>query len=392
MVARTIWRSMGCFLAALLLLGAGAIAADTHTKPQLATSAAFAPNGDLWVLTVDQGGLSVRQQRAGGWTEPRALEIGGETVATHGDNRPKIAFGLRGQVVISYTRPLARPYTGEIRMLRSDDGGAHFSAPFTVHQDRQVITHRFDSILFDERGDLYTFWIDKRDAEQAWAKHQGDMSSYEGAAVYFNVSNDGGKRFGPDRRLADHSCECCRIALSSEAGQGVVALWRHVFAGSVRDHAFAKVKGEQASSLERATEDQWVLKACPHHGPGLARAAQGGYHAVWYGEKQGKAAARYGRLDTKGRPVGQVMELPDARADHADVAVSGERVVITWRSFDGTQTHLRAWVSSDGGRKFSFRELHATQSENDHPRLIAQGERISVVWRTEDAIYVEDVR
>jgi hypothetical protein len=165
-----------------------------------------------------------------------------------------------------------------------------------------------------------------------------------------------------------------------------------VFAGSVRDHAFAKVKGEQASSLERATEDQWVLKACPHHGPGLARAAQGGYHAVWYGEKQGKAAARYGRLDTKGRPVGQVMELPDARADHADVAVSGERVVITWRSFDGIQTHLRAWVSADGGSQFVLRELHATQGENDHPRLIAQGERSSVVWRTEDAIYVEDVR
>ncbi len=364
-----------------------------HAKSQLATGAAFAPDGSLWVTAVDHGLLFLQQRGTDGrWRERRVIDIGGETVATNGDNRPKIAFGQSGQVVISYTRPLAKPYTGEIRMLRSDDGGASFSAPYTVHQDRQVITHRFESILFDARGDLYTFWIDKRDAERAWAAQGGDMSAYEGAAIYYNVSTDGGRSFSDDTRLADYSCECCRIALVAEPQQGVSALWRHVFAGSVRDHAFARVGSAQPVALQRASDDRWVLKACPHHGPGLARDPGGGYHAVWFGERDGRQRVRYARLDKQGRPQRKVIELPDAKADHADVAVAGARVTIVWRSFDGERTHLRAWLSHDGGRRFRLRELAASPLENDHPRLVAQGDRIAVVWRTEDAIHVEDLR
>ena len=363
-----------------------------HGKPQLATGAAFAPDGSLWVALVEHGQLYLQQRAVdGAWGERRAIDIGGETVATNGDNRPKLAFGKHGQVVLSYTRPLGKLYTGEIRMLRSDDGGANFSAPFTVHQDRQVITHRFESILFDARGDLYTFWIDKRDAERVWAANGGDPSAYEGAAIYYNVSKDGGQTFGDDTRLADYSCECCRIALVAEPQQGVSVLWRHVFPGSVRDHAFARVGASRPVALQRASQDGWVLKACPHHGPGLARDARGGYHAVWFGERDGRQRARYARLSKDGKPQGKVMELPDARADHADIAVVGKQVVIVWRSFDGEQTHLRAWLSADGGRHFRLRELAVSSLENDHPRLVASGKRIAVVWRTEHDIHVEDL-
>lgn len=364
-----------------------------HGKPQLATGASFAPDGSLWVTAVDHGQLFVQQRTVnGGWGARRTIDVGGETVATNGDNRPKLAFGKQGQVVLSYTHPLAKPYTGEIRMLRSDDGGATFSTPRTVHQDRQIITHRFESILFDARGDLYTFWIDKRDAERAWAAHGGDQSSYEGAAIYYNVSKDGGQTFSDDTRVADYSCECCRIALVAEPIQGVSAMWRHVFAGSVRDHAFARIGTRDPVTLQRASQDGWVLKACPHHGPGLARDAKGAYHAVWFGERDGRQRARYGRLDRQGKPQGKVRELPDAQADHADVAVAGKHVAIVWRSYDGEQTHLRSWQSSDGGRHFRLRELAATPLDNDHPRLVAQGRRIAVVWRTEHEIHVEDLR
>lgn len=364
-----------------------------HGKPQLASSAAFAPDGTLWLVGVERGKLFLqRRSDSGAWQERRVLDHGDDVVATNGDNRPKLAFGPHGRVAISYTRPLAKPYTGEIRMLRSDDGGASFSPPFTVHQDRQVITHRFDSIVFDARGDLYTFWIDKRDAERAWAAANGDPAAYEGAAIYYNVSTDGGKSFGPDTRLADYSCECCRIAVAAEPDGGVALLWRHVFAGSVRDHAFSVVGTASPAAIARASADQWVLKACPHHGPGLARDAKGGYHAVWFGDKGGRQRVRYGRLDAAGRPQGKPVELPDERAEHADVAVAGATVVVAWRSFDGERTRLRAWVSGDGGRRFALRELGASALQNDHPRMAARDGRIAVVWRTENEVQVHDLR
>src|SRR5688500_13121414 len=179
-------------------------------------------------------------------------------------------------------------------------GDATVSRPFTVHRDRQLITHRFESIAFDASGALHTFWIDKRDLEAIGAKSD---QRYAGAAIYRNVSLDSGRTFGPDIKLADHSCECCRIALAPTPSGGIAAMWRHVFDGSVRDHAFAIVErgGEQATKPQRASFDEWKIDACPHHGPGLA-AASDGYHAVWFGIRGDEPAVRYARLDASGKP------------------------------------------------------------------------------------------
>jgi hypothetical protein len=373
----------------LLWLPLVATAQQHKHQPTLATGAAFAPDGSVVVVGVDTGKLFIQRQLADGeWGQRKRLEIGDDIPATNGDNRPKIAFGPSSEVAISYTHPLAKPYTGEIRMLRSSDGGQNFSLPFTVHQDRQIITHRFDAIQFDALGDLYTFWIDKRDAEQAKQATKDNASAYDGAAIYYNIASDGGRTISEDRKLADYSCECCRISLIAEPEVGVAALWRHVFAGSIRDHAFARVSRTQASALVRASHDDWVIRACPHHGPGLARAAGGGYHAVWFGDRQGQQRVRYGRLSAEGGVIGTVMELPDSRAEHPDIVSSGQRVVIAWRSFDGVNTQISAWISEDDGRHFTLRRLQSSALDNDYPRLIESKGKIALVWRTEREIHV----
>jgi hypothetical protein len=283
-------------------------------------------------------------------------------------------------MVISYTRPLTKPYTGDIRMLRSLDGGKTFSAPFTVHRDQQLITHRFESIAFDRDGVLHVLWVDKRDLV-------ADGGKYRGAAIYRNVSRDGGASFGPDIKLADHSCECCRIALAPTAEGGLAALWRHVFPANERDHAFA-ILGRQNVEPVRASFDRWKLDACPHQGPGLALAADGGYHAVWFGERAGHTAVRYGRLSAAGVPVSEPVELPDVGAEHADIAAAGHDVAIVWRSYDGNQTHLKAWLSNDDGAHFKLRELVAVTGLNDQPHLVRTAQQALVVWRTEGEIRV----
>jgi hypothetical protein len=365
---------------------AGAMAGKKAARPTLAVNTAFAPDGSLWVVGVDQGRqLWLRRSADDGrtWSAPQLIDSADDQIAAEGDSRPSIAFGPRGQVVVSWTKPLARPYTGDIRMARSSDGGASFSAPFTVHADRQVITHRFQSVGFDAQGVLHTLWIDKRDGEVARAASGGRRDAYVGAAIYRNESLDGGATFGPDLKVAEHSCECCRIALAPAPGGRLAALWRHVFDGE-RDHAFELI-GTSAEPV-RASQDGWKLDVCPHHGPGLAPAAPGGYHAVWFGERAGQPGVRYGRLDATGRPQGAAQRLPDAAAEHADVISQGARVAVVWRSFDGERYHLRAWLSKDDGASFDLRELASTARDNDHPRLAAAGGRLVAVWRTEDGL------
>jgi hypothetical protein len=356
-------------------------------------TAAFAPDGTLWIVGLnDDHRLFVQQTRdLAGWSTPRILDTGGDTIAADGENRPKIAFGPKGAVAISYTQPLSKPYTGKIRMLRSANNGATFSAPFTVHRDRQVITHRFESIAFDATGALHTLWIDKRDLEAA--RLQDPQASYVGAAVYRNVSTDGGRTFGSDLKLADHSCECCRIALAPTPEGGIAAMWRHVFEGNIRDHAFATIApgGKSASVIRRASFDEWQIDACPHHGPGLAPAAGGGYHAVWFGIRGNDAAVRYSRLAANGEPRGEARVLPDVAAEHAHIHSIGESVAIVWRSFDGERTQYAAWISQDNGKSFAVRKLGSTADENDHPFLIRRNRELFAIWRTRKEIRIERV-
>jgi len=386
--------------------GHGSTAPQRRAPPALAMGAAFAPDGVLWVVGLNPARrLFVQHSADAGlvWGAPRLLDIGQDVVSAQGENRPKIAFGPSGQAVITYTQPLSRPYTGEIRMLRSDDGGRSFSAPFTVHRDRQLITHRFESVAFDAQGVLHTVWVDKRDLEALKARSRGPSVAYRGAAIYRNESRDGGQTFGPDLKVADHSCECCRIALALTSSGGMAAMWRHVFEPNERDHAFATLGGGTpshgaaaegqvpASAPMRATLDRWALDACPHHGPGLAPAAAGGYHAVWFGIRAGVPAVRYGRLDAQGAPASEVQALPDPSAEHADISSAGRHVAIVWRSFDGEATRLRAWVSDDDGRSFRLRELARSADDNDHPRLVRRGGEVFAVWRNVKEVRVERV-
>lgn len=388
-----------CVSCAALLLCSAAVTAQEaaktarHVRSALGTGAAVAPDGTLWLVGLDAEARLFAQTSpdlGATWNPPRLLDISGDKISADGENRPKIAFGPQGRVVIAYTQPLAKPNTGEVRLLRSADGGASFSTPATIHQDRQVITHRFESIAFDGTGTLHAVWIDKRDLTAAMGsagEAGGKSKLYRGAAIYRNESRDGGASFGPDTKVADHSCECCRIALASSADGGVVAMWRHVFAPNIRDHAFTRL-GQVNIEPKRASFDGWQLDGCPHHGPALSLTPQGGYHAVWFGDRVGTAAVRYGQLAADGTPQGAVRELPDPRAEHADIASRGEQVAIAWRSFDGAQTRLRAWVSADAGASFTLRELAASAEQNDFPRLLVTPQDIRVLWRTAKETHV----
>ena len=398
----------------VLVLGmTTALSANAQSKPmkhakriQLATGAALGPDGRLWVVGLNEQGQMFMQsspaQALGQWTAPVILNTQQDEIAADGESRPKMAFGPNGWAVVTYTQPLPKPYTGFVRMLRSADGGQTFSAPFTVHQDRQEITHRFESILFDAQGNLHTLWIDKRDMPA-----KGAGPKYIGAAVYGNVSKDGGATFGPDYKLADHSCECCRIAMSNTPDGKVVAVWRHVFGEQTRDHAFAVLPGAssvasssaqgQSKPPVRSTFDDWQINACPHHGPGLAAiTSQTGFHMVWFGirkqDGQDVPGVRYARLNANGEPLlSSVKALPDARAEHADVLAHKQRVVVVWRSSEGSTSTLKAWISENEGQSFSVKVLGQTQGPNDHPRLVQRAEKMLVVWRDTKEIKVYDV-
>ena len=159
----------------LLALALPALAQHVHKEgakrrpPPLAMGAAFAPSGELWIVGLDDRQrlfVQTSGDEGRGWAAPRVLDSGADKIAADGENRPKLAFGPHGAAVISYAQPLAQAvYRRGAPAALKPMSGTHFAAPLTVHHDRQVITHRFESIAFDAQGRLHTVWIDKRDAE-----------------------------------------------------------------------------------------------------------------------------------------------------------------------------------------------------------------------------------
>ena len=124
-------------------------------------------------------------------------------------------------------------------------------------------------------------WIDKRDLEAAKKAEK----KYSGAAIYYAVSTDNGASFQIEKKLADSSCECCRIAMTTKPDGTVVALWRHVFEGGERDHMIAEIpKSGKTANLKRATFGHWKLDGFPHHGGAIARGGEG---TKWWGLSYG---------------------------------------------------------------------------------------------------------
>jgi hypothetical protein len=165
-------------------------------QAELGAYAAFDAKGNLWAVHKVSGHIAVNRSTDQGRTWSNAVLVTSAPARTDfgGDARPKIAVGPQGELYVTWTTPLGKPYTGEVKFSRSLDGGRTFSAPQVVHHDRQEITHRFDSLAVGAHGEVFVAWIDKRDGAAAAAKSE----PYRGAAVYFAVSDDRGATFRGD--------------------------------------------------------------------------------------------------------------------------------------------------------------------------------------------------
>lgn len=362
------------------------------SRPQLGTSAAIDAQGRLWVAQTEaapQVGagpalsnivLAWSADEGKSWTRAGPVLAVPEPVEANGEGRPKLAFGSSGQMYLTFTRPLDKPHTGYIRFARSVDGGRVFSDPITVQRDLNMSGHRFDSIVTDRRGRIFIAWIDKRDGDLARAANK----PYRGAALYYAVSSDDGASFGPDVRIADHCCECCRIALDVTPGGEVVAMWRHIFKPNIRDHAMAVLPpAGRPGPITRVSFDNWRIDACPHHGPSVAFDAEGRRHQVWFSGGDDNGGLFYSMTRPDGR-AGKAVRLGGGRAEHGEVLSAGQTIAVVWKEFDGQETKVMARLSTQAEPVWQERVAASSSGTSDHPHLVRQGQAIWLVWRTED--------
>lgn len=350
-------------------------------------SVAFDPGGRLWRVRAQDGFVLVAHSADLGrsWSADVPVNREPQRVWNDGENRPLVASDGRGRVVVSYTQMLDVPMAGHVRFAQSTDGGRRFTEPLVVNTHREAISHRFQAMVMDPRGRVWLAWLDKRDQVAAQAAGR----DYVGAAVYATHTDDG-RRFAPETRVAEHSCECCRIALATDPAGRPAVLWRHVFPPNVRDHALAWLDAPAPAAtldLQRVSHDGWQLDGCPHHGPALAIAADGTRHVAWFSGGPDEPRLGYARSFDGGRRFVTTMHFgdPESQPGRPAVLSLGRRVVLAWKQFDGQRSSVLVRQSGDGGRTWSApRVLASSAGNSDHPALLAHGGRAFLSWSADE--------
>jgi hypothetical protein len=380
----------------LLFVCGSALAHEEHTRYQagsLAVSVAMDAQGAVWRVAEKDGMVMVDVSRdlAKTFSKPLAVNSTPQKIGADGEARPKIAIGPQGQVYVTWTEALKQPYAGYIWFARSLNQGKSFEKPYIVHQDRAEITHRFDSINLAKNGTITVSWVDKRDLIAAKAAGK----PYEGAAIYYARSLDNGASFAAEKKLADSSCECCRIAMTNKPDGTAVAMWRHVFAGNERDHMMAEIpsSASQPAVIKRATYGRWKIDGCPHHGAALASGGEGqdwwGYHMAWFdggNDANGQSAGLYyARMDGVAWASTPAKKFAGSKnlAGHPALLSVGENVYLVWRESEAKTHKILGKYSDDGGRNWSEPKLLAeTNGKADYPHLLNRDKQVYLAWQT----------
>ncbi|MFT4763096.1 MAG: hypothetical protein ACI9OH_000180 [Oleispira sp.] len=364
-----------------------------------APSASFGPDGKLWLAWVFAGHVYVQHSNDQGktYSAPSIVNRAPEKIAARAENRAKIQLDNAGNIYISWTQSLDKPYTGNIRFSRSVDGGQSFSQPITVNDDLQEISHRFDSMVVSDDGKVFISWLDKRDQQAAKEKQQ----EYIGGALYYSYSADQGKTFSKNMNLSDNSCVCCRIAMALDNNNLPVIAWRDIYGNDVnnqiRDHSLLTFNSALKPAKKiRLSNEQWKINGCPHHGPALDVDGNNVVHSTWFNDSSneeqdgdhvlfyGNSASGFNISDYKAMGFGQA----DKQSAHPYVATIGQTVFLVWKEFDGKKTDILMKTSKDTGISWSQNKvISTTAGSSDHPLLVKNSKAVYLSWHTQNEGY-----
>ncbi len=212
-------------------------------------------------------------------SRPVAVSPPGATVSAHGEVPPLVAALPDGALVVAYTVSLPGKWQNEIRLQRSTDGGATWSAPAPLRAGGDTGSHSELAGAVTSDGSLVLAWLDGR----------------EGSRGLRTARSRDGVRFETGRTLDGKTCECCGNAVLAGAGGDVWVVWRDASPQGDRDFAVARSrdKGVTFGAPRPLSADGWRIEACPHTGARLALGKDGSLWATWFtGADPGIYAAR----------------------------------------------------------------------------------------------------
>ncbi|MDO8439127.1 MAG: sialidase family protein, partial [Telluria sp.] len=299
------------------------------------------------------------------------------------DARPKIAVARDGRLVVTFATRDPK-FNGHAFITSSSDGGLTFSPPSPITADSP--SQRFETASIDADGRAFVAWIDKRNVAAA----RKNKVPHAGAALAVAWEKSPGGALAEATIARDNTCECCRIAVAFAGPGRPVVVFRNIFDGGIRDHAVITFDGATPGPLERVSDDDAKLDACPHHGPGIAIGPDGTYHVTWFALGRKLKGLYYARSEDGGKHFSTPMPLGDGtrQMSRPYVLAGADGVTLAYKTFDGERTTIEVRNSRDGGKTWSSAQVAAgTEADSDHPQLISDGKSTYLSWMSRNEGY-----
>jgi hypothetical protein len=276
----------------------------------------------------------------------RVNQQAGIATAWRGDP-PSVAVTDRAVYVLWTARVESQGKSGtDLYFSVSHDQGKTFGAAVKVNDDKAPGAHGMHSLALAKDGRIYVAWLDERNIQAPKpSAHAGGHHMESNRELFVADSNDGGKTFSANRKVAENACPCCKTALIVSPDGTLYASWRHVLPGDFRHVAVASSTDGAAhfSSPVIVSDDKWVLHGCPVSGPSLSIDTNGILKVVWFAAGEGDAPGLYfAETHDKGRTFSPRSLLMQETVKGTPALATGtNRAVAIWQGLEAQQSETK---------------------------------------------------
>ncbi len=295
-------------------------------------------------------------------------------IQPHAENLPKIIFKPSGETIVLWGAANPNPhnkYSGLVYYSQSFDDGKTWSTPKSLVSDTAGYDQRYYDVALLSNGEAAVIWLDNR-----------KMSNKEGSTLYYAYTS-GNSGFGNEKIIGEGCCQCCRTDLFVDQQANIHVLYRGIIKDSIRDmlHTVSVDGGKNFSSPQLISNDNWVIKGCPHTGPSMTE-NKDGIHFAWFtggsnkgcfytrSVDNGKNFINHERISFTGSHP-QISSFPDGRL----AAVWDEPVQVNNKYYKRIGLQLR---TADGGEVVK-QFLTPDTLTVSYPVIIPAGDKKAVI-------------
>jgi hypothetical protein len=314
-----------------------------------------APDGSFYVAWVNHAPENRADVMIGryeiGKTPPAPVRVNpqaGAATAWRGD-QPSVAVDKNGSVYVVWSARVEEngKKGSDLYLSVSSDLGQSFGAPVKINDDKVPAAHGMHSLHVADDGRVYVSWLDERNvvAPKPSTKAEGHHME-SNRELFIADSNDGGRTFSRNRKIAADACPCCKTALAVAKDGTVYVSWRHVLPGNYR-HIAVSTSTDAGATFSKpviVSDDKWVLHGCPVSGPSLSVADDGTLKVLWYAAGEANAPGLYvTESKDKGQSFSPRQLLAQETIRGTPVLTAGDHAVAVWEKAgeQGSETKFR---------------------------------------------------